>query len=119
MEKVLDLNIFYEEFWTKELGTWYDDKFTIDVYVRTFDDDGTVYNTETGILIKCDKFETQVLAEQFPMHEYGTDFWVFADEVEIPTRRIAKILQEIDVNAPRKNAARLTYRASGSRPATM
>ena len=107
MKKVLDLNIFYKEFYTKELGTWWDDKLTIEAYVRTYD--GAVYNTETGVVLRCDEYETNYLQKQFPADEYGDDFWVFADEVDMPSRRIAKILQGIDLNAPRENAARLTY----------
>jgi hypothetical protein len=94
LERILDLNIFYEEFYTERLGTWWDNKLTIDAYIYESDAYGT-RKYETGVLIKCDEFETQWLAEQFPMEEYGSDFWIFADEVQMPSRRIAKILKSI------------------------
>jgi hypothetical protein len=107
--RVLDLNIFYREDWSPETGTTWSDTFTIEPYVRVYDDSGAVYNIETGVLIECDEFETQELAYQHPMDEYGSDFWVFADEVSIPTRRIAKILNQIDLHKPKKHASVLTY----------
>lgn len=109
MEKVLDLNIFYKEFYTERLGTWWDDKLTIEAYVRTSEDSGAVYNTETGVVIKCDLYETQYLQKQFPEDEYGSDFWVFADEVDMPSRRIALALKRIDLDKPRENASVLSY----------
>ena len=33
MERLLDLNIFYKEFYTERLGTWWDDKFTMNPVV--------------------------------------------------------------------------------------
>jgi hypothetical protein len=115
MERVLDLNIFYREFYTERLGTWWDNVYTIEAYVRTTDDNGAVYNTETGVVIKCDVYETQMLQKQFPEEEYGSDFWIFADEVDMPSRRIALALKRIDLDKPRENAATLTY----SGPVTM
>lgn len=94
--RVLDLNIFYREDWSEETGTTWSETFTIEPYIRESDDYG-IRNHETGILIECDEFETQIIAEQYPMEEYGSDFWAFADEVQIPTRRIAKILRGIDL----------------------
>ena len=108
-ERVLDLNIFYREDWSKETGTTWSETFTIEPYVRVYDDNGAVYNIETGILIECDEFETQELANQFPMDEYGSDFWIFADEVITPSRRIARVLNRIDLDKPKKNASVLTY----------
>jgi hypothetical protein len=107
--RVLDLNIFYREDWSPETGTTWSETFTIEPYVRVYDDNGAVYNIETGVLIECDEFETQVLAEQFPMEEYGSDFWVFLDETELPTRRIAKVLNGIDLHKTKKHASVLTY----------
>ena len=106
-ERVLDLNIFYREDWTKEGGTTWSPTFTIDPYIRVSDKDG-IRNIETGYLIECDEYETAYLAEQFPESEYGSDFWIFADEVEMPTRRIARILQGIDLNQD-YNASVLTF----------
>lgn len=114
MERVLDLNIFYREHYTTEKGTWWSNTFTIEPYIKTYEDNGAVYNTETGILIECDEFETQWLAEQFPESEYGSDFWIYADEVIMPSRRIKKILESISLT-PGEHAARLTY----SGPVTM
>ncbi len=107
--RVLDLNIFYREDWSEETETTWSETFTIEPYVRVYDDNGAVYNIETGVLIECDEFETQELSYQYPMDEYGSDFWVFADETQIPTRRIAKILNQIDLYKPKKNASVLTY----------
>jgi len=106
-ERVLDLNIFYREDWTKEGGTTWASTFTIDPYIRISDADG-VRNLETGYLIECDEYETEYLAKQFPEDEYGTDFWIFADEVDMPTRRIANILKQIDLSQ-NYNASVLTY----------
>lgn len=113
--RVLDLNIFYREDWTQESGTTWAETFTIEPYIRESDDYG-IRNHETGILIECDEFETQIIAEQFPMEEYGSDFWVFADEVQMPTRRIAKILKQIDLGVlPGKSVLNYT----DTRPTTM
>jgi len=95
--RILDLNIFYREDWTKEGGTTWSPTFTIDPYIREEDDEG-IRNIETNYLIECDEYETAYLAKQFPEEEYGSDFWIFADEVDIPTRRIAKVLKEIDLS---------------------
>ena len=114
MERVLDLNIFYRENWTEEIGTTWSNTLTIEPYIRTYEDNGAVHNTETGVLIECDEFETQWLAEQFPAEEYGDDFWISADEVVVPSRRIKNILKSIPLS-PGKHAAQLTYTG----PATM
>jgi hypothetical protein len=106
-ERVLDLNIFYREDWTKEGGTTWSPTFTIDPYIRVSDNDG-VRNIETGHLVECDEYETAYLAKQFPEDEYGSDFWIFADEVDMPTRRIARVLQGIDLNQD-YNASVLTF----------
>jgi hypothetical protein len=106
-ERILDLNIFYREDWTKEGGTTWSPTFTIDPYIRVSDKDG-IRNIETNYLIECDEYETAYLAKQFPEDEYGSDFWIFADEVEMPTRRIARILQGIDLNQD-YNASVLTF----------
>jgi hypothetical protein len=106
-ERILDLNIFYREDWTKEGGTTWSPTFTIDPYIRVSDKDG-IHNIETGYLIECDEYETAYLAKQFPESEYGSDFWIFADEVDMPTRRIARILQGIDLNQD-YNASVLTF----------
>jgi hypothetical protein len=98
-ERILDLNIFYREDWTKEGGTTWSPTFTIDPYIRVSDNDG-VRNIETGRLIECDEYETAYLAKQFPESEYGSDFWIFADEVDMPTRRIARVLKSISLDPP-------------------
>ena len=84
--RVIDLNIFYKEFYTERLGTWWDDKLTIDAYIYESDGNGVR------------KYETKHLAEQFPMEEYGSDWWIFRDEVDMPSRRIAKILGGIKID---------------------
>jgi hypothetical protein len=38
--RVIDLNIFYKEFYTERLGTWWDDKLTIDAYIYESDGHG-------------------------------------------------------------------------------
>jgi hypothetical protein len=102
MEKVLDLNIFYRESWDAETRTTsWSDTFTIDPYIYESDGNG-VRKYDTDVLIECDAFETQWLAEQFPEEEYGGDFWIFAEEVQMPSRRIKRILDgiRIDQNQP-------------------
>ncbi len=113
--RVLDLNIFYREDWTPEIGTFWSDTLTIEPYIRESDDYG-IRNHETGILIECDEFETQWLAEQYPASEYGDDFWAFADETQMPSRRIAKILNQIDLSVlPGKSVLNYT----DTKPTTM
>ena len=95
--RVLDLNIFYREDWTKEGGTTWSPTLTIDPYIYESDGNG-VRRYETNYLIECDEYETEYLAKQFPEDEYGSDWWVFAEEVEMPSRRIAKVLKAIDLD---------------------
>jgi hypothetical protein len=96
--RTLDLNIFYRESWDSETRvTSWSPTFTIDPYVYDSNDDG-VYKYETGVLIECDEYETEYLAKQFPESEYGSDFWIFADEVDMPTRRIKRILDGIKID---------------------
>lgn len=108
MERVLDLNIFYREQWDDGLNesNWAS-KFSIEPYIYESDGYG-VRKYETGVLIECDEFETEWLSEQFPHSEYGDDFWIFADEVVVPSRRIKKVLESISLS-PGENAAQLTY----------
>jgi hypothetical protein len=94
LERTLDLNIFYREDWSKESGTTWSDTLTIEAYIYESDAYG-VRKYDTGVLIECDEYETAFIAEQFPMEEYGSDWFIFADEVVMPTRRIAKILKSI------------------------
>lgn len=113
-ERILDLNIFYRESWDRETGvTSWSPTFTIDPYIRINNGEG-IRNLETGYLIECDEYETVYLAKQFPEDEYGSDFWIFADEVDMPTRRIARVLQGIDLNQD-YNASVLTF----TKPVTM
>ena len=95
--RTLDLNIFYREEWTREAGTTYSSEFIIEPYVYESDAHGT-RKYDTGIIIECDAYETAYLAKQFPESEYGFDFWIFKDEVDIPSRRIAKILASINID---------------------
>jgi hypothetical protein len=37
------------------------------------------------------------------MDEYGSDFWVFAEQLQSPTRRITKILRGIEIDQIRKD----------------
>lgn len=95
--RTLDLNIFYRENWTEETGTTWSDTLTIDPYIYESSGSG-VYKYDTNVLIECDEFETQWLAEQFPENEYGSDWWVFADQVQMPSRRIKRILDGIKID---------------------
>lgn len=99
--RTLDLNIFYCEHYSEEKGTWWEDTLTIEPYIYVQDTWG-VYKYDTNVLIHCDEFETQWLAEQFPMDEYGSDWFIFRDEVVIPSRRIAKILDGIKIDQNHK-----------------
>jgi hypothetical protein len=103
--RVLDLNIFYRESWDAETRTTsWSDTFTIDPYIYESDWNGT-RKYDTDVLIECDAFETQWLAEQFPADEYGDDFWIFAEEVQMPSRRIARILQGIQIDQNKQAAS--------------
>ena len=95
--RTLDLNIFYREDWTEETGTTWSNTLTIDPYIYESSGSG-VYKYDTKVLIECDEFETQWLAEQFPENEYGSDWWVFADQVQMPSRRIKRILDGIKID---------------------
>lgn len=95
--RTLDLNIFYREDWSEETGTTWSDNLFIEPYIYVHDSWGT-YKYDTGVLIECDEFETQVIAEQFPEDEYGSDWFIFVDEVQIPTRRIKKILDSVKID---------------------
>jgi hypothetical protein len=95
--RVLDLNIFYREDWSPETGTTWSETFTIDPYIYESDGNG-VRKYDTDVLIECDAFETQWLAEQFPEDEYGSDWWVFADQTQLPSRRIKRILDGIQID---------------------
>lgn len=95
--RTLDLNIFYREDWSEETGTTWSNTLTIDPYIYESDGNG-VRKYETNVLIECDEFETQWLAEQFPMDEYGSDWFIFANEVQMPSRRIKRILDGIQID---------------------
>lgn len=95
--RTLDLNIFYRENWTEETGTTWSDTLTIDPYIYESDWNGT-RKYDTNVLIECNEFETQWLAEQFPEDEYGADWWVFADQVQMPSRRIKKLIDGIVID---------------------
>lgn len=75
-----DLNIFWEEFYDKYLGTWWDDKLTIDVYKYEAGDDWAD-KKEVGLTFKLTREESLALIEHFPEDEYGTDWFVFLPEV--------------------------------------
>jgi hypothetical protein len=93
--KTYDLNIFYREEWDDVNKTaYYTDLLTIEAYIYESDSYGT-RKYETGLIFDCDEYETLELAKQFPIEEYGTDWWIFLDEVEIPTRRMSRILNQL------------------------
>jgi hypothetical protein len=95
--RTIDLNIFYREDWSPETGTTWAETLTIEPYIYESVGNG-VRKYDTGVLIECDEFETQWLAEQFPMDEYGSDWFIFKDEVVIPSRRIKRILDGIKID---------------------
>jgi len=99
--RTLDLNIFYREDWSLEDGTTWSDNLFIEPYIYVHDSWGT-YKYDTNVLIECDEFETQWLAEQFPMEEYGSDWFIFRNEVIIPSRRIKRILDGIKIDQSHK-----------------
>jgi hypothetical protein len=75
--KAYDLNIFYEERWDEELGTTWDEQLTMQVYLYINDHLGS--RTYEGDLRKLTLAETRAIAPDFPMDEYGTDFWTGVD----------------------------------------
>jgi len=93
--RTYDLNIFYREEWDEVTKTaHHTDLLTIDVYIYESDGEGA-RKYDTGVIFDCDEFETSEIAKQFPVEEYGLDWWIFLDEVIIPTRRIMNILSQL------------------------
>lgn len=93
--RTYDLNIFYREEWDEVNKTAYHtDMLTIEAYIYESDGQGT-RKYETGLVFDCDEFETLEIAKQFPVEEYGMDWWIFMDEVIIPTRRMMRILAQL------------------------
>lgn len=77
--RTYDLNIFWEEFYDKRLGTWLDDKLTIDVYLYEADSYGSDHK-EVGMTFKCSREESLKIVEHFTEEEYGNDWFVFIEE---------------------------------------
>ena len=77
--RTYDLNIFWEEFWDKRLGTWWDDKLTIDVYLYEADNHSSD-RKEMGMTFKCSREESLKIIEHFTEEEYGSDWFVFIEE---------------------------------------
>jgi len=103
--RTLDLNIFYREIGPDINGDYgIEDTLTIDPYIYE-SDGGGVRKYDTDVLIECDAFETQWLAEQFPVEEYGTDWWIFANETQMPSRRIKRILDGIQIDQNQQAAS--------------
>jgi hypothetical protein len=95
--KAYDLNIFYAEDWNEDQGTIYDDCLSIQVYLYVADGDGS--RTYEGELIKLTLAETRALAPDFPIEEYGTDFWTgvdaFLEEAKACPESITKWLNSL------------------------
>jgi hypothetical protein len=90
-----ELNIFYKEEWDDiNKSAYRTDLLTIDVYISESNRNG-IHKYDTGLIFDCDEFETLEIASQFPVEEYGLDWWIFLDEVVIPTKRIMRILSEL------------------------
>lgn len=92
--RTYDLNIFWEEFYDKYLGTWWDDKLTIDVYKY---ETGFQWSDRqsVGLTFKCTREESLEIIEHFPENEYGSDWFVFIEQVmdKFP-ERVQNILKE-------------------------
>lgn len=92
--RTYDLNIFWEEFYDKYLGTWWDDKLTIDVYKY---ETGFQWSDRqsVGLTFKCTREESLEIIEHFPENEYGNDWFVFIEQVmdKFP-ERVQNILKE-------------------------
>jgi len=95
--KAYDLNIFYAEDWNEDQGTIYDDCLSIQVYLYIADGDGS--RTYEGELIKLSLAETRAIAPDFPIEEYGTDFWTgvdaFLEEAKACPESITKWLKSL------------------------
>lgn len=101
--RTYDLNIFWEEFYDKHLGTWLDDKLTIDVYHYESSEQSS-NQREMGLTFKCTREESLAIAERFTEEEYGSDWWVFIEEA-LPyfSDRIKKILADLpEIEQPNK-----------------
>ena len=93
--RTYDLNIFYREEWDDvQKEAYYTDRLTIEVYIYESDEYG-VRKYDTGLVFDCDEFETLEIASQYPEDEYGMDWWDFLDNFKVPTRRIARILNQL------------------------
>jgi hypothetical protein len=114
MIKTLDLNIFYREDWDEETDTTtWADTLTIDVYIREQDQHG-LRNRETGMLIECTPEETAVIAPHYPDHEYGTDWWDFADNfLEFAPARVSSLIKSVDID---KDGTDVTLNYTNSPP---
>jgi hypothetical protein len=77
--RTYDLNIFWEEFYDKYLGTWWDDKLTIDVYLYEANDN-SCERKEMGMTFKCTREESLAIVEHFTEADYGHDWFVFIEE---------------------------------------
>lgn len=91
-----ELNIFWEEFWDKYLGTWWDDKLTIDVYKYESGSDWS-HHKEVGLTFKLTREESLALIEHFPEEEYGADWFSFLPEVigVLPERAVNILGREL------------------------
>jgi hypothetical protein len=101
--RTYDLNIFWEEFYDKYLGTWWDDKLTIDVYEYEAGKDWSD-RKNVGLTFKCTREESLAIVEHFKEEEYGHDWFVFIEEA-LPyfSDRIKKILAALpEIEQPNK-----------------
>lgn len=92
--RTYDLNIFWEEFYDQYLGSWLDDKLTIDVYIYECVEEWSD-RQNVGLTFKCTREESLQIAEHFPEEEYGSDWFMFLDDAmdKFP-ERVKNILNE-------------------------
>jgi hypothetical protein len=90
-----DLNIFYREAWDEvNKAAYHTNLLSIEVYIYESNEYG-ISNYATGLVFDCDEFETLEIAQQFAKKDHGLDWWVFLDNLIVPTRRIVRILEQL------------------------
>jgi hypothetical protein len=91
--RAYDLNIFYED-----LGDTVADTLTIEVNLYDYPLGGTSQHF-VGVLFDCTVAETRQIAPDFPVEEYGHDWFIFsstfADQCKAMPDRLAEMLKDL------------------------
>lgn len=97
--KEYDLNIFYAEDWSEEEGTTWDDVYTIQPSVYSYNEDTDAVTRQYMESFKISLEETRALAPDFPMEYWGNDFFLslntFYDMAKAIPGRVKQILSTL------------------------